>query len=103
MSEPGYECNSRRVDFSCISRVGVILVLFSCLRAPRLDGARQFLLAFQLHHGVVAGLAERRVPGDFAGFDGAPAFLLPHCDVGASKRMQAEVRENPNPHPVRRS
>src|ERR1017187_181962 len=53
-----------------------------------LDRAGQFFLAFQLDHGVIAGLAYRSVPCDFAGFDGAPANLLPPGDVGGPRRVR---------------
>src|SRR5687768_749193 len=58
-----------------------------------LNGPCQLFLPLQLHHRIVAGLTNRSVTCDFAGFNGAAAFLLPHGDVSAPERMEAEAGE----------
>jgi len=80
------EC-SRRFEGSAIRLIGVLLLLLSRLGDSILDCASQLFLPLELHHRVIAGLVHRRVARDFARFDGAPALLLPHRDVGPPERM----------------
>ncbi len=64
---------------------GVILQLLSRLGHATLNCTSQRFLPVQLHNRIIARLTYRSVPCDFAGFNSAPAFLLPHCDVRAAE------------------
>ena len=69
-----------------------LLLLAGC-RDAALNRAGQFVLPLQLNDRVVARHAYGRMARDLARFDGAPADLLPPCDVGPPERVQPEALE----------
>ena len=60
---------------SASSFSGVLLLLLLARPGNAIvNSAGQLFLPLQLRHSVIAGLAHRSVPRDFAGFDGASAL-----------------------------
>jgi hypothetical protein len=59
----------------------------AAFRTPALNPAREFVLPFQLHNGVLLGDLRVDVAGDFTGFDAAAADFLPPYDVGTAEGM----------------